>query len=298
MTMLRGNYANALAPGFRKVIFETYKERPVEGNRLVNRQKANRAYIEDYPIAGFGTLQPKVEGGPVIYQDPMPGNPKRYTMSTFALGYRITQEMIEDDLAGITGTKMARALGRSARNNEEIVIASVFNNAFNTAFVGFTAGEALLGAHVTLRGATVRNRPVTDVDFSLPALQAALEHFHGLTDESGIPMVRVPKIVVHSVGDYWAVNQVLKSQFLPGTSLNDINQVANEGLTSHLSHYMTDPDAWFLLADETDLNVFDRKSFTVSTAEEFETGDVRTKGVRRMGAGFGDWRGIYGSSGA
>lgn len=298
MTMLRGNYAAALAPGFRKVVFESYKERPVEGNKLVNRQSANRAYIEDFPVAGFGTLQPKVEGGPVIYQDPASGVAKRYTMSTFALGFRVTEEMIQDDLAGITGAKLSRALGRSARNNEEIVIASIFNNAFSTSFAGFTAAEALLGAHVGLRGASQRNRPATDVDFSLPALQAALEHFHNLTDESGIPMVRSPKMVVHSVGDYWAVNQVLKSQFLPGGSQNDINQIAQEGITGHLSHYMTDADAWFVVSDETDLNVFDRMPFRVSTSEEFETGDVRTKGVRRIGAGFGDWRGIYGSSGA
>ena len=298
MTMHRGTAAAALAPGYRKAVFETYKERPIEGTRLVNRQTANRAYIEDFPVAGFGTLQPKVEGGPVHYQDPITGVAKRYTMSTFALGFRVTQEMIEDDLAGITGAKMARALGRSARNNEEIVIASIFNNAFNTAYSGFVSGESLLGSHTLLRGGTLRNSPSVAVDFSLPALQAALEHFHNLTDDSGIPMVRVPKFVVHSVGDYWAVNQVLKSQFLPGTANNDINQIANEGLQPILSHYMTDPDAWFVIADETDLNVFDRKAFTVSTSEEFETGDVRTKGVRRMGAGFGDWRGIYGSQGA
>lgn len=193
---------------------------------------------------------------------------------------------------------MSKALGRSARNNEEIVLASVFNNAFSTAYAGFEASAALLGAHVTLRGATVRNSPATPVDFSLPALQAALEHFHNLNDESGIPAVYTPKYVVHSIGDYWAVNQILKSQFLPGGSQNDINQVAHEGLVPHLGHYFTDPDAWFVLATETDLNYWNRRPFTMSNTDDFETGDAKFKGSRRHGAGFGDWRGIYGSSGA
>lgn len=298
MTMFRGGFSNALAPGFRKVVFESYKERPVEGRRLVNIQTSKRAYEEDFRISGFGTLQPKVEGGPIIYQDPIPGTPKRYLWTTYALGFRITQEMMEDELYGIVGNRMSKALGRSARNNMEIVLASPFNNAFDTAYVGYTAGEALLGAHVTLRGATIRNRPAADVDFSLPALQAALEHFHNLTDESGIPAVFTPKLVVHSIGDYWAVNQILKSQFLPGGSQNDINQVAREGLEPHLSHYMTDPDAWFVVASETDLNYFDRRPFTVANTDDFETGDAKFKGTRRNGAGFGDWRGIYGSSGA
>src|SRR5688500_19677424 len=120
------------------------------------------------------------------------GTRKRYVWTTYASGYRITQEMMENALYGIIGNKLARALGRSARNNEEIVMASILNNAFDTAYSGFVSGEALLGDHVSLRGATQRNSPAVDTDFSLPALQAALEHFHQLNDESGLPTVFAP----------------------------------------------------------------------------------------------------------
>jgi hypothetical protein len=296
--MFRGGFSNLLAPGYRKVVFETYKERPIEGTRLVNMQTANRAYLEDFNMAGFGTLQPKVEGGPITYQDIKQGTPKRYTWTTYALGFRITQEMMDDDLYGIMGNKLAKALGRSARNNAEIVMASVFNNAFDTSYNGFVAGESLIGNHTALRGQVQSNAPATPTDFSLPALQAALEHFHNLKDESGLPAMFTPKTVVHSIGDYWMVNQVLKSQFLPGGNQNDINQVAKEGLTPFLSHYLTDPDAWFVVADNTDINYFDRRPFTFSNTDDFETGDAKFKGTRRNGAGFGDWRGVYGSQGA
>lgn len=298
MTMFRGGFSNLLAPGYRKVVFETYKERPMEGGAFVNKGTSKRAYEEDFQLAGFGTLVPKVEGGPIMYQDIKQGDPKRYTWTTYALGYRITQEMYEDGLYGIMGNKLARALGRSARNNEEIVMHSVLNNAFDTTYSGFVSGESLSGAHVALRGATQRNRPVVDADFSLPALQAALEHFHGLQDESGLPALFQPKWLVHSIGDYWMVNQVLKSQFLPGGSMNDINQVAREGIVPVLSHYLTDPDAWYLIADNHDMNYYTRRPFTFSNTDDFETGDALYKGTRRNGAGFGDWRGIYASSGA
>jgi hypothetical protein len=298
MTMFRGGFSNLLAPGYRKVVFETYKERPNEGRQFVNSGTSRRAYEEDFQLAGFGTLLPKVEGGPIMYQDIKQGEPKRYLWTTYALGYRITQEMYEDELYGIMGNKLARALGRSARNNEEIVMHSILNNAFNTTYSGFVAGESLLGAHTSLRGLAQRNRPAVDVDFSLPALQAALEHFHGLTDESGLPAMYQPKYLVHSIGDYWMVNQVLKSQFLPGGSQNDINQVAREGIVPILSHFLTDPDAWYLIADNHDMNYYNRRPFTFSNTDDFQTGDALYKGTRRNGAGFGDWRGIYGSSGA
>lgn len=299
MTMFRGGFSNLIAPGYRKIVFETYKQRPLEGDKLVNMDTAGkRAYIDDFPLAGFGTLLPKPEGANITYQDLMQGTPKRYTWTTYALGYRITQEMMEDELYGVMGNKLARALGRSARNNQEVVLASVFNNAFTTTVSGFVAGESLVSAtHANIRGGTQSNRSATDADFSLPALQAALEHFHNLKDESGIPALFQPKTLVHNVGDYWAVNQILKSQFLPGGNQNDINQVAREGITPHLSHYLTDPDAWFLIADNTDLNYFDKRPFTMSNTDDFETGDAKFKGTRRNGAGFGDWRGVYGSAG-
>lgn len=297
MTMFRGGFSRFLAPGFRKVVFNTYKERPTEGAKLVNMTTSKRAWEEDIEVGGFGTLQPKVEGGPIVYQDIPTGLPKRYTWTTFALGFRITQEMMEDDLYSIFGNKMSKQLGRSARNNMEVVMHAPFNSAFDTAVSGFKAGESLIGTHVGLRGAVQSNAPAVPADLSLPSLQAALEHFHNLKDDSGISMVSRPVKLIHSIGDYWIANQILKSQFLPGGNQNDINQIAREGITPVLDHFLTDPDAWFVLSDEYDINYFARRPFTMSNMDDFETGDAKFKGTLRSGAGYGGWRGIFGSSG-
>lgn len=298
MTMFRAGYSNNLAPGFRKITYESYKERPLEGNKFMNMNTSKRAYEEDFPIGGFGTLVEKVEGAKVTMQDLPIGVIKRYVWTTYALGFRITQELLEDDLYGIFGNKMSKALGRSARNNFEVIAASPFNNAFDTTVNGFVAGEALISTtHANLNGGVSSNRPAADVDFSLVALQAAVEHFHGLVGEDGIPIVMTPRWVLHGVGNHWAVNQVLKSQFLPGGSQNDINQIAREGLQPALMHYLLDPDAWFVLGDEHDLNYFDRVQPTFSNTDDFMTGDALFKLRRRAGAGFGGWRGVYGSPG-
>lgn len=299
MVMARGAFSNTLAPGYRKIVFETYKEREQEGPKLTNKNTSRRAYEEDFNMAGFGTLPSKAEGGQVTFQDAIQGNTKRYTWTTFALGFRITQEMLEDDLYGVMGGRMSKALGRSARNNAEIVAHAPFNSAFDTSVVGFTSGESLCStSHALLRGGTLANRPTTDADFDLLALQAALESFHALTDESGIPAVFIPRRVIYSINDHWAVMQVLKSQFLPGSNYNDINQVANEGLMPHLSHYLTDADAWFVQCDVHDINYWERRAATFTNSDDFFTGDALYKLTRRNGSGFGDWRGIYGTQGA
>jgi hypothetical protein len=296
--MVRGAFSNLLAPGFRKIVFETYRQRPIEGKPIVNSNTSKRAYEEDFPIAGFGTLLSKAEGAAVTYQDATQGNIKRYTWTTYGLGFRITQEMMEDDLYGVMGNKMSKALGRSVRNNLEVVMHAPFNNAFDTTFSGFTSGESLISAsHALIKGGTISNRHPTDADFDLLALQVALEHFHTLNDEGGLPIVFIPKTVIHSVGDYWLVNQVLKTPTLPGGNQNDINQVSREGLSSHLSHYLLDTDAWFVQADEHDVNYFDRRQAMFSNSDDFHTGDALYKVTRRNGSGWGDFRGMWGSQG-
>lgn len=299
MTMTRGSLANLLAPGFRKIVFESYKEKPEEGSKLVNMNTSKRAYEEDFPVSGFGTLISKPEGTSITMQDVVQGAIKRYVWTVYGLGFRLTEEMKDDDLYAITGARMSKALGRSVRNNFEVVAHAPYNNAFNTAVVGFVSGESLCStSHALLRGGTASNRPAVDADLSLPTLQAGIENFHALVDESGLPMMLTPKRLVVSAGFWWTAQQLLKSQYLPGGSQNDINEVANQGIMPHLSHFITDADAWFLLADQHDVNYFDRKRPTFSAADDWDTGDAKFKVTRRNGSGFGGWRGIYGSQGA
>jgi len=297
MTMVRGAFSNLLAPGFRKIFFETYKQRPLEGTKLVNMDTSKRAYEEDFLVAGFGTLQAKAEGAPFTYQDAVQGTIKRYLWTTYALGFRITEEMMEDDLYGIMGNKMSKALGRSARNNQEIIMHTPYNSAFNTAVVGFVTGESLCGTHTSIKGVVQRNRPTVDADIGLLAFQAAIEHFDGLLDEAGLPMLTIPKLLAHGPGDQWIVNQILKTPTLPGGNQNDINQASRLGVMPHMSHYFTDADQWFITTDEHDVNYFDRRAMKMSNSDDFETGDAKFKVTRRNGAGYGDWRGVYGSSG-
>lgn len=292
MTMFRGAFSKHLVPGYARVVINSYKERPLEGSKITNRKTSKRAYEEDFPVAGFGSLVPKPEGGSVIYQNILEGAVKRYSWMTYALGFRITHEMAEDDLYGTFGNKLSAALGRSARNNQEVLMHAPFNNATSSTYVGWDGQPLASAAHVYLRsGGTVSNTAAAD--FSLIALQAAFEHFHALTDESGIPAMFIPRRVIHSVGDYWLVNQVLKTSQLPGGNQNDINQISREGLMPHLSHYLTDPDMWIVQADNHDVNYYVREAFTFRSGDDFHSGDALFKGMQRHGWGHSDFRGIY-----
>ena len=69
-----------------------------------------------------------------------------------------------------------------------------------------------------------------------------------------------------------------------------------------VNHYLTDPDAFFLLTSVTDqgegLKMFQRTGMETSMEPDFSTGNIRYKARERYSFGFSNWRGIYGSQGA
>lgn len=302
MTMTRGHFWKTIIPGYKNVVMLEFKERPVEGSKLVNMMtESDRAYIEFVQLAGLGPMYVKGESGEVTFDEGMQGGTKRYTFTTWALAFRISEEWYDDDLYSITGNQFAKSLAKSARNNKEIIMHAPYNNAFNTAYSGYTASKSLCSTSQTgIKGSTFSNRPATDADFSLLSFQAAVEHFSNLTDEEGMPCMIRPKMVLHSVGDNWIVQQVLKSTQLPGGNQNDINVASQLGINSAIaggSHYLTDTDSWFLIGDEHQVDYISRKPFKFGGSEHWASGDALFKGQQRHTSGFRGWRGVYGTSG-
>jgi hypothetical protein len=65
-----------------------------------------------------------------------------------------------------------------------------------------------------------------------------------------------------------------------------------------VNHYLTDPDAWFLLTDVPNgLKHFTRVALKTAMDGDFDTGNVRYKARERYGFGWSDPLGIWGTSG-
>lgn len=295
-----GNMSQVLAPGLRKVFFQWLKERATEYSAIFNMNSSKRAYEEDLMIAGLGTMPQKSEGSPIIYQDPVQGTKKRYTHLTYGLGFRVTNEMYEDDLYGPMN-RMSKELAKAGRNVREVVSANVLNNAFDIAFTGFNAGESLCStSHALLGGGTFGNRPSVDADVGLASLEAAIINFDQLVDERNMPVLIQPKWLIINPGDRMIAEELLNSEYRPYTATNEINAVRKFGISYMVSHYLTDADSWFLLADkgDHDLNFFERQAVRFQNGDDFDTGDAKFKAFQRFSVGYGDWRGVYGSTGA
>lgn len=293
-----------LEPKLSNIWNEAYPQRPVEYTAFVNIREAKKRKVTDFKLSDFGPLRLKGEGEAVIYDEALFGSEKEYTPVRFAEGYKITQEMIDHELYGQV-EKFERALIKSAVDLQEVTAALLLNNGFVTtssdgfSATGFDSLALFSTAHTRLDGgAVLRNRPSTDADLGVTALQSALIDWHTQNlDERGRPQLIRPKLLIVHPNDIFTARELLQSEFKPGTANNEVNAIREEGLTFMVSHYVTDTDAWFLFGDQHDCNFIWDVRPRGGMEEDFDTEVIKRKVVEGFIVGHGEWRGTYGSSG-
>ena len=258
MASISPNFEFLLAAGLRKVIFNKYKSYPEEYSFIFNVHSSDRQYEEDASVSGLGLFSTKDEGEAISYDDPVQGFKKRYTHVTYGLGFRVSEEMREDDFYSPM-RRMARALGRSAAQTVEIVTADVFNNGFNTSYPGADAKPLFATDHPLVKaGGTEQNKLSTDADLSVTSLRQAINDFEDFTDDAGLKMAVKPRLLVVPNESEWDAFELLKSSGRPDTANNAENAFQMLSLRPFVWHYLTDPDAWFLVEEKDDheLNFF------------------------------------------
>ena len=133
-TITTGNVPRALQEGVRTFFGEAYKERDPIWNKIFDSKQSQKAFEVDVQLEGFGLASKKPEGQEVQFDSRRQGFSPKYINATYAKGFVITEEMMEDNLYNLALSD-ARSLGKSMRVTKEIVHHNIINNGFNTAFV-------------------------------------------------------------------------------------------------------------------------------------------------------------------
>ena len=302
MTITRAQFMELMEPKLSNIWHEAYPQQPVEYTLFVNIRTTQKATITDFKMTDFGSLRLKGEGENIIYDDPIAGPTKQYQPMRFALGYKVTQEMVDHEQYGQVA-RLESALMKSAIDGQEISAARLLNNAFSTTSTdeytatGFDGLALCATAHTRLDGgATFGNRPSTDVDLGVTALQNALIAFDNLKDDRGRPSRIRPVRLLISPEDQFTAEELLGSELKPGTANNDKNALRGK-LSYSVLHYKTDTDAWFIQGDKHDMNLIWDVRPRTAMQEDFDAEVIKRKVVQGYAVGFGEVRGIYGSTG-
>jgi hypothetical protein len=300
VTTATQSQAKLLDPGLRSIYNDEAMLFPDEYPAYVNVSTMDEPYYTDYKMAFFGLIPEKPEGQSITYDDPLAGTTKRYDVTPYGLGYRVTKEMLRDDRYSQI-KRATKHLARSVKQSVNILGASAYNNAFLDTpanFTGFNASESLCDtSHTLLGGGTYSNRPATDAALSVTALQAASIRMEKTVSERGFNTpIKATKLVIPVDLKYVAM-EILKTPELPYTDQNTINAIKGE-FGHSVWHFLTSSTAWFLIGSSHDINFFWRDKPAFSSGDDFDTGDSKHKVYLRLcESQFGDWRGIDGTDG-
>lgn len=302
MAMVTGNFGKLLWPGLNAIYGKSYGEFPVEYTALFDSYKSSKRVEEDLGLTGFGLASVKGETAPITYDQESQGFLTRYTHVTYATGFQISEELMDDDQYAEVGARRAKGLAFSMRQTKEIVGANVYNRAFTS---GYTGGDGVVlcsSAHPNVSGGTWSNILATAADLSEAALEQAFIDIMKWTNDRGLNIPVMAKSLIIPPDLVFEAERILKTPLRVGTADNDLNAIKSMGKLPggvHVNHYLTDTNAWFIRTDIQDgMKYFERKADTFAEDNDFETSNAKFKAQARYSFGWTDPRAIYGTPGA
>lgn len=278
---------------------ESWKE---EYSQVFNILGSTKASEKDSLESGFGAMPEKTEGASATYDVVYPGISKTYTHKTYALGYEITEEAIEDNLRSEdTFNKLPQALARSGIETVEITAMNIINTGLDASVNGVDGVPLFSASHPRLDAGNQSNTPSTAADLSFAALTAALTAIEKLEDERGLKKPTKAVTLLIPVDSWNIGEELIKSEYKPYVANNEVNALQAKDLQYFCSHYMTDTDAWVLLAEKSahSLNFFWRvKLGALRRGNDFDTTNLKHLARMRFSCGYSHPRGTYGCAGA
>ena len=200
-------------------------------------------------VTGMGDVPEKPEGQAYVTDIIQSGYSREFIHTEFGMMFEVTQTALEDDRFDVL-SEYAKWLMFSARVVEEKRAALPFSNGFTSE--NSPDGVSVFNAlHVLKGGGTASNVLATAADLSWTSLQTALTTWQRETKfEAGQFMQPADDLFLIGPPELeFTAHRIIASTGLPGSADNDVNAIkALRNITFVKNVYLTDTDAWFLLA--------------------------------------------------
>ncbi len=301
-----GSHPKALWPGVAAWWGNVYDQYPAEWKDTVNEIKTSEKNYEDVvQDTGFMLAVVKGQGQGITYDANVQGYTTRATHVTYALGYAVTMEELQDDQYEAVSMARAKANAFSQNQTRENVVANVLNRGFSSSLQTIGDGSAFFATtHALSSGGTMSNKPTTDVDLSEASLEDALVAIAGFQNDKGLTIAVKPKKLIVSRQNQFNAARILKSVYQNDTANNAINAIKAMNIIPGdfmVNHYLTDVNAWFIQNDipnGSGLVFYERMPVTFDKDNDFNTKNALASSITRFSVAVSDPRCFYGSSGS
>lgn len=289
----------------KDIFFKRYSMQPTKYTELFETRPSNKAYEDRMRVAGLGRLATKPEGTPVAFDDPVQGARSRIVHQTYALGFRVTMEMQQDELFGIIN-QMPADLGDSARDHQERLAWDVINDGFagnrHTIMAdGVAAGALFATNHTALKSGDVQSNSLSPaVALGTTGLESIMTLASTTLSEEGRYIDLSQAVLLIHPNNQHQAYVLLNTEFKPGSSDNDRSTVVStrSGLRPLQVPYLTNTDGWSIHSGpgQNSLKYNDRHGLEFRRGEDSDTFDQKFYAFYRASAQVDEWRGNWGSN--
>lgn len=304
MATFRGLAPEVFEARQAELFFKGYTMEPSQYKKVFNVVPSTKAYEDWFEMSALGQFRTKAEGTPVTYDDPVQGTRRRITHTTFALGYRVTMEAMDDAQYDVI-EQMPNDLGTAGMEHEEILAWSVFNNKTNAAYPTIDGLALASTAHTILKpkdpaSNTASNLASPGIALGITGLQDALTAMRTTKSRDDRYMPLKPKFLVINPALAHIAHQLLETEKEAYSADNTVSTVSRSrtGIQPLDTPYITDTDDWALVAEKGQhkLTFHTRMKMKFSNSTDSQTKDRLFDGIYRASVVAKDWRGTYFSS--
>ena len=294
-------FVELLEADVKDIYFKRLSMIPEIFPQLFTVRSSTKAYEDRMRVAGFGTLALKEEGTPVAFDDPVQGAKSRVTHSTFALGWRVSMEMMQDDQHSII-SKMSADLADSTTDHRERLAWSLLDGAFGTTNTGLQGDGLFESTHISIKDSSLSQSNILSPALALgtTGLEAMMTLARTTrTEEGRFFRGQQSKLVIHPDLEHQAY-QLLNTEFETGTGNNDISTVVSSrsGITPIVVPYKSSTTSWSLHGPPGSNSLFfnERMPVDFKSSGDAITMDLMNMAVYRASVQFDEWRNNFGSN--
>lgn len=295
-------FKSVVEPIINKVFDGIFKQRTPEWSQLATQITGiPRSYHEEPVLYGFSAAPEVPDGQPVTYQAGGTNFIKRYPYFVYGLAFAITKVLAEDGDHIRIGKTYGEHLAQALIETKELIIANLFNRAFNGAYPGGDGVSWVNATHIAPGGLTYSNQLAVAAALSQTSLEQMLIQVRSAYDDTGRKIQLEPRKIVCAPSNVMQAEVLLKSVLRTGTTNNDVNPIKSlallKGGQANLSR-LTSNTAWGVLTDAPHgVQLVMRRPLQRSGEGDFETDSARFKGMERYGAGWTQPRSLYATPG-
>jgi len=193
--------------------------------------------------------------------------------------------------------KAPKQLNISAAQTVENEAALLYDRAFDSDYTGYDGVELCSRLHTQPGGGTFANEPETPADLSMTSYKQATIDIAAITNPRGEMMKVTERRLITAKNFEAKAKIILNSPDHPETANRSINPYKNN-VDYMLSHYVTDPKAWFIRTNIEGLICQKRKWPVELSSDNIFGNDVAAiKAYFRLAFGWWNARSIYGNPG-